>query len=172
MIWQPTLEGPTLRATPLREEEFDELFAAASDPEIWAMHPERDRWTRPKFGVYFDGAIRSGGALIVRSREGGAVLGSSRYYDHDPARRKIDIGYTFLVRTAWGTGANRELKRLMLDHAFEQVDVVEFVVGAANLRSRRAMEKLGARLVRELSAKDRVVYAIERVTWSPPTRQC
>ncbi|MBK9260786.1 MAG: GNAT family N-acetyltransferase [Polyangiaceae bacterium] len=166
--WQPILRGPTLHATPLREDDFDALFAAASDPDIWAQHPV-DRYTRPLFTLFFKTGIESGGALVVRDNATGAVIGSSRYVNHDPVQRRVEIGYTFLTRAHWGNGSNRELKQLMVEHAFRFVDVVEFVVGVTNFRSRAAMEKLGAKLVRTIrevepegDLRESVVYEIAK----------
>lgn len=176
--WQPTLEGGLVVARPLREQDFNALFAAASDPAIWAMHPEPDRYTRPQFERYFRSGLASGGALLVRERASGEVIGSSRYCGHDPARSEVEIGYTFLVRRLWSTGANDELKRLMLSHAFQHVERVTFAVGQTNLRSRRAVEKLGATAVRttERGAPGErrravVLYALSKQDWSSRMRR-
>ncbi|MGC4000964.1 MAG: GNAT family N-acetyltransferase [Anaeromyxobacter sp.] len=170
--WQPRLEGARLLLRPLVEADVEPLAAAAADPAIWALHPEPDRWQRPIFERFFRSGIDSRGALLVLERATGAVLGSSRFTRHDPAARSVEIGYTFLVTRCWGTGLNRELKGLMLAHAFRHVDRVEFVVGERNLRSRRAMEKLGGVPLREeekttwRGARVRsVVYGIERAAW-------
>jgi RimJ/RimL family protein N-acetyltransferase len=71
------------------------------------------------------------------------LIGSSRYYGHDPERSEIEIGWTFIVRSHWGGPTNREVKRLMLDHAFKFVDTVIFWVGEKNWRSQGAMTKIG-----------------------------
>lgn len=172
--WQPTLEGPHLLARPLQAADFDALFAAASDPAIWELHPVRDRYTRQKFEIYFQTGIASGGALVVFDRASSAVVGSSRFTAFDPSKRTVEIGYTFLARNQWGTGANRELKSLMLAHAFQYVDAVEFFVGVKNLRSRGAMEKLGGTLARTVSEREpegdlreSVVYVISKNDWKP-----
>lgn len=171
-MWQPTLIGTRFIARPLQASDFELLFAAASDPGIWELHPVRDRGTRPKFEIYFNTGIASGGALVVEEKSTGLIAGSSRYTAYDPARRRVEIGYTFLTRNHWGTGANREIKTLMLDHAFQHVDIVEFVVGVKNWRSRGAMEKLGGKLARTLCEKEpegdmreSVVYEIEKDEW-------
>lgn len=152
--WQPTLVGQRIVTEPLQEGHFDALFAAASDPEIWALHPVRDRYTRPKFEIFFHTGLASQGALLVRDALTREVIGSSRFTSHDPKARSVEIGYTFLRRSHWGTGANRELKRLMLSHAFQVVDLVEFFIGVDNLRSRGAIEKIGARLLREVKERE------------------
>lgn len=171
-LWQPTLVGSRFNARPMQASDFESLFTAASDPGIWELHPVRDRGTRPKFEIYFNTGIASEGALVIEEKGTGVIAGGSRYTAHDPVRRTVEIGYTFLTRNHWGTGANREIKTLMLNHAFQHVDIVEFVVGAKNWRSRGAMEKLGGKLVRNLCEKEpegdlreSVVYEIEKNEW-------
>lgn len=173
MDLQPTLEGPRLRLRPLRAEDREPLYAAAADPLIWEVHPESERWKRPVFDAFFDKGLAGGAAFAVLDKATGAVIGTSRYYDFDPAARRAAIGYTFLARAYWGGSYNRELKTLMLDHAFKHVDAVLFHVGEHNLRSRRAMEKIGGVLVGRLERvrpdgrpDPTVVYEIRRV----PTR--
>jgi RimJ/RimL family protein N-acetyltransferase len=141
---QPTLEGETVLIRPLRAEDWPEMFAAASDRSIWELHPVRDRYTEPVFREYFDGAIASKSAFAFVERETGSIIGSSRFHGYDPERREIEIGWTFLVREHWGGATNREVKRLMLTHAFTFVDTVVFWVGERNWRSQRAMENIGA----------------------------
>ena len=140
---QPTLENKLIRLEPLKPEDLDALYAVASDPLIWEQHPSKNRWQRDVFETYFESGLASGGAFCVLDNLTGALIGSSRYYDLDEAQHVVCIGYTFIARSAWGGDCNRALKTLMLDHAFRWVDRVVFHVGARNLRSRRAMEKLG-----------------------------
>lgn len=169
---QPTLEGATLRLRPLVPEDFGALHAAASDPQIWALHPEPTRWQREVFQRFFDSGLACGGALVAVERASGAVVGSSRYYHWKPESREISVGYTFLVRRLWGGAANREMKALMLDHAFDFAQAIWFDVGVDNLRSRRAMEKLGGILARETPADPvtgaaaHVHYRIDRTAWA------
>jgi N-acetylmuramic acid 6-phosphate etherase len=146
--WQPTLEGTLVRARPLREADREATHAAASDPLIWEQHSARDRHERRVFDRYFGDRLANAGALAVEDRRGG-IVGLSGYYDWNPADRSVVVGYTFLVRALWGTGANAELKRLMLDHAFRWADTVWFHVSPGNVRSQRALAAIGARLDRE-----------------------
>ena len=141
---QPVLIGDLVELRPLREEDFDALFAVASDPLIWEQHPEPDRCTEPVFRRYFRGGMESGGAFLVIDRKDGCVIGSSRYAGYDEARSEIEIGWTFLARSHWGGLYNPEMKRLMLAHAFRFVQRVVFRVGPFNRRSQRALEKIGA----------------------------
>jgi N-acetyltransferase len=140
---QPTLVGETVVIRPLVEADWPALFAVASDPAIWELHPVRDRYKEEVFRLYFDGAVQSKSAFVFVDRADGALVGSSRYHGHHTERREIEIGWTFLVRKLWGGGTNREVKRLMLTHAFTFADTVVFWVGAENWRSQRAMEKIG-----------------------------
>jgi RimJ/RimL family protein N-acetyltransferase len=144
----------------------------ASDPLIWEQHPNPDRWQRSVFDTYFNGALESGGAFLITDAVTNAVIGCSRYYDHDPLIKAIKIGYTFFARSCWGKGINREVKRLMLGHAFTFVDTVLFHVGVNNLRSRSAMEKLGAVVIREVevayygeASRTNVEYQMSRDMW-------
>jgi len=167
--FQPTLQGERLVVRPLRADDWDALYAAASDPVIWALHPESDRWQRPVFEQFFAEALKCGAAFAILERASGRIIGSSRYYEFDAARSEVAIGYTFLTRDHWGGATNGELKALMLDHAFQVVRAVIFHVGESNLRSRRAVEKLGAVLVgsvvrpsRNGALRNNVVYRLER----------
>jgi RimJ/RimL family protein N-acetyltransferase len=145
---------------PLRTDDFDALFAVAADPLLWEQHPEPDRWREEVFRTYFDDHLASGGALAVLERESGSVIGVTRYDNYDPDASEIEIGWTFLARTYWGGGYNSDLKQVMLDHAFRSVERVVFLVDARNVRSRRAVEKLGATQCGE--RRGMVLYAVRR----------
>jgi RimJ/RimL family protein N-acetyltransferase len=140
---QPTLIGPRIIVRPITPADWDEMFAAAADPEVWALHPVRDRYKAEDFREFFDGAIASRSGFAFVDRRAGTVIGSSRYHGHDPVAREIEIGWTFLARPFWGGSYNAEVKRLMLEHAFTFADTVVFWVGETNWRSQRAMEKIG-----------------------------
>jgi RimJ/RimL family protein N-acetyltransferase len=142
---QPTLAGPHITLRPLAARDFDELLAAASDPLVWAQHPDPGRGTREGFPPFFDDALKSKGCLVAIDAARRSVIGWSRYSNYAPGE-KVTIGYTFLARSHWGGHANAEMKRLMLGHAFTDVPQVLFTIAERNLRSRRAVEKLGARL--------------------------
>jgi N-acetyltransferase len=141
---QPVLKGSLVELRPLRPDDFDALRAAAADPLIWEQHPQRDRHEPEVFRTYFAEQLASGGALIVLDARTGEVVGLSRYHGHDPERGEVEIGWTFLVRRCWGGLYNRELKDLMLAHAFRFVDSVVFLIAPDNTRSRRSVEKIGA----------------------------
>jgi RimJ/RimL family protein N-acetyltransferase len=167
---QPTLEGERLLLRPLRPDDSEALFAVASDPLVWELHPANDRWQEPVFRDYFDDALAQGGALAVTDKADGRIVGSSRFQNHEPADGgSVEIGWTFLARSHWGGRYNAEMKRLMLAHALQSVERVVFRVGETNLRSRRAMEKIGGRLTDRIDITRlpagparHVIYEIDR----------
>ena len=140
---QPVLEGELVLLRPSVPEDWDALFAVASDPLIWEVHPAHDRWQESVFRAYFDAGMASGGALTIVDRATGAVIGSSRYDNWKPEADEIEIGWTYLARAYWGGTYNRAIKRLMLEHIHRFVGTVVFVVGEGNVRSRGAMAKIG-----------------------------
>ncbi len=144
---QPVLEGEHVRLRPLRPDDWDALFAVASDPLIWQQHPFHDRWQESAFRASFADALANQGALLAIDAKTGAVIGSSRFQEHEEANGgSVVIGWTFLARSHWGGRTNHEMKRLMLAHALASVAQVRFLVGATNTRSRRALERIGAHL--------------------------
>jgi N-acetyltransferase len=166
---QPILKSEILELRPLRVEDFEELYAVASDPLIWEQHPNSDRYQPDVFRKFFDDAIASGGALIAIDRQSGRVIGSSRFYCYDLVRSEIEIGWTFLARSHWGGVYNGEMKRLMLSHAFKFVDNVIFVIGVTNLRSQRAVEKIGGVRIgtkTDPNGRENVLFRITKTAWS------
>ena len=160
---QPTLKGELLELRPLRPKDFPDLYAVASDPFIWEQHPANDRYKKEVFEEFFRGALDSGGALIAIDSKNGQVIGSSRFHGYDQEKSEIEIGWTFLARPYWGGVYNREMKQLILRHAFQFVDSVVFLVGPQNVRSQRAMEKIGGTRVGsrpDAAGRESFVYQI------------
>jgi len=144
---QPVLEGERVILRPLRADDWDALFAVASDPLIWEQHPAHDRWQEPVFRAFFADALANKGALVALDTATGAVIGSSRFQGlEETDGGSVEIGWTFLARSHWGGRWNHEMKRLMLAHALASVAEVRFLVGETNTRSRRALENIGAQL--------------------------
>jgi RimJ/RimL family protein N-acetyltransferase len=166
---QPTLAGELLALRPLRQEDFQGLYAVASDPLIWEQHPNNDRYKEDVFRKFFTGAMESGGAFIAIDTKNGKVIGSSRFHGYSDEKSEIEIGWTFLARSHWGGEYNGEMKRLMLRHAFQFVHCIVFLVGPQNLRSQKALEKIGAlRAGSRLDAEGResFVYQITGASWA------
>lgn len=172
---QPHLVGELLEVRPLKPEDWESLLAVASDPLIWEQHPAWDRYKEEVFREFFREALASGGALVVIDRKTQKIIGSSRYFGFDPEKREIEIGWTFLARAHWGGKYNGELKRLMLEHAFKFVESVVFLIGPTNVRSQKAVEKIGGvmtgRRETTLHGKtvENVVYQIKKPTSTAST---
>jgi len=150
---------------PLTEADWPALFAVASDRELWANHPSHDRWQEPVFRAFFDDALAKGGALAIVDRATGEVIGSSRFQFSDRLEDELEIGWSFLGRGYWGRGYNAEFKRLMLAHAFEDVERVVFRIGADNVISRKAMANIGGRLTGETFVEERAGRPVEHVVY-------
>lgn len=170
---QPTLENDLIKVVPLKEEDFEALYAVASDPLIWEQHPNKNRYQRDVFQTFFKGALESKGAFIVYDKQTGNVVGSSRYYELDEENSSVAVGYTFIGRDFWGKGHNAALKKLMLDYAFQFVDKIILHIGATNFRSQKATEKLGASKIGELEVayygediKLNYIYQVDRTNWN------
>ncbi|GAB2811709.1 GNAT family N-acetyltransferase [Ferruginibacter profundus] len=171
--FQPLLKNDLVIAMPLQAEDFEALYNAASDPLIWEQHPNKNRYQRTEFENYFKGAIESGGAFVVKDAVTNAIIGSSRYSDYDAATDTVAIGYTFFIRSHWGTGHNYALKKLMLQYIFQFVEVVHFYIGAVNKRSQISLERFGAVKTGEKEmayygepAKLDYIYTITRAQWA------
>ena len=166
---QATLENENVKLVPLNPNDFEELFSVASDPKIWEQHPNKDRYQREVFEKFFQGAIESKGAFKIMDKSSNEVAGSTRFYDYNQDDNTILIGYTFYATKFWGSKLNPQVKKLMLDYIFQFVDKVNFHVGKDNIRSQKAMEKLGAKKVDEVNVayfgepeKLNVVFEIDK----------
>ena len=166
---QPTLASEAVILRPLAPNDWTGLFAAASDPLIWAGHPAHDRWREPVFAAFFADALASGGAFAAIDPATGAMIGSSRFDTRRAEPGEIEIGYSFLARSHWGGKVNRAMKRLMIGHALANFDRAVFLVGDTNLRSQRALAKIGATLTERTQATvlagkpvRHLIYAIDR----------
>jgi N-acetyltransferase len=172
MIRQPILKGELLELRPLRPDDFADLYAVASDQLIWEQHPHNTRYQEHVFRKFFQGALDSGGALIVIDAKTGQIIGSSRYDGYNQEQSQVEIGWTFLARSHWGGVYNGEMKRLMLGHAFKFVNHVIFVIGTQNFRSQKAVEKLGAVRVGttvDSGGADCFIYRLEKTAETPGT---
>ena len=159
---QPILEGERLRLRPLTADDWDALFAIASDRQIWDQHPAGDRWQEDVFRKFFDESLGASGALVAIDRASDCIVGSSQFRPCPLDPSEMEIGWTFLARDQWGGATNRELKRLMLSHALKAFPRVLFRIGDTNWRSRKAMEKIGGKLVEGMLEKGE--YKGEQVT--------
>jgi RimJ/RimL family protein N-acetyltransferase len=170
--FQPVLAGTLVTMRPYREADWDELSAVAADPLIWEQHPFPDRWRAEDFRRTMDDALAEHGSLVATDRATGAIIGHSRYSTRYVQPGELEIGWSFLARRYWGGAWNGDMKRIMLAHAFAGWPRVVFRIGEHNLRSRRALEKIGGRLLDRVDvvmaagqAHRHVMYAIDRDDW-------
>jgi RimJ/RimL family protein N-acetyltransferase len=138
------LKNEVVHLVPLQESDFDRLYKVASDPLVWEQHPNPNRYQKDVFRTYFEGAILSKGAFIVLNSQTNEVVGCSRFYDFNAGTNSIKIGYTFIGRKFWGQHFNKNMKSLMINHAFEKLENILFDIGANNIRSQIAISKIGA----------------------------
>ena len=160
-MFNPTirLETNLFSLVQLEQSHYEELYTVASNPIVWEQHQEKNRWQEENFLKFFQKAIQNNnGCFVVFNKNLNKIIGSTRFYLS--TKDSIKIGYTFLSPEYWGTGANKEIKKAMLDYAFEFVDKVYFDVGKKNIRSRTAVEKLGAVLSDKTDEK--VFYRIDK----------
>jgi RimJ/RimL family protein N-acetyltransferase len=171
---QPALENELVSIIPLSEIDFEVVYKMASDPLIWEQHPVRDRYKIEVFDKYFQGAIESRGAFLVINNTTKQPIGCTRFYDLDEKTSSVAIGYTFLSRDHWGATYNSALKSLMINHAFKFVDNIIFEVGINNVRSQKAVEKLGAKKIGEKEivyygegqSNTNFIYELKREYWN------
>lgn len=160
---QPTLSGTLVSLRPLEESDYTALLNIASDLRIWEQHPVWDRYKEPVFKKLFEESMDSGGCLVIMDQKTGEMIGSSRYWGYDKELSEIEIGWTFIAPEYWGGRYNGEIKQLMLSHAFKYVERVIFKVGVNNIRSQRAIEKVGGvrtRLSKDAGGNKSYVYVI------------
>lgn len=151
---QPILENEKVRLLPLEKDDFEVLYALASDPKIWEQHPQKNRWKKEEFNRFFEGAMVSKGAFKMIDKETGKMIGSTRFYDYNEREDIIFIGYTFFTREYWGTGINPSVKSLMMNYILQFVSKVGFHVGAHNIRSQIAVGRIGG----EKTAEQEIAY--------------
>ncbi|UOX33972.1 GNAT family N-acetyltransferase [Flavobacterium sediminilitoris] len=163
MNLQPVLSNELITIRPLKESDFNALFSIASDKLIWEQHPNNDRYKKDVFKVFFEKALASNSAFAVIDTATERIIGSSRYYDLDSKYNNISIGFTFISRDYWGTNYNSNLKKLMIDYAFQFVNSIYFHVGATNFRSQKAVLKLGAIKVEEPNNETNWLYELKKI---------
>ncbi len=161
---QPVLTGRLVEMRPLRADDLEGLFAVASDPLIWEQHPTKTRSEESGFRTFFEESLQSGGALVAIDAQTRQVIGSSRFHGCDEVRSEVEIGWTFLARSHWGGTHNGEMKRLMLQHAFRFVRHAIFMIAPENVRSQRAVEKIGAVRIESRLATNGEEHFVYRVS--------
>lgn len=173
---QPRLNSPLLTLRPLAEADFEGLYLAASAPETWAGHPKQDRWQREVFEDYFAFLLATESTLVaidnaLDEHSGSDIIGCSRYYPAPDIPDSLSIGFTFLSHHYWGGTWNLAMKTLMLDHAFMHYAEVWLHIAPSNLRSQKAVQKIGAeyRYTADLAVAgaptETLCYCLSREVW-------
>ena len=175
----PTLEGRVVRLEPLGPEHEEGLWLASRDPATWSWLSVLQPRTRTEWSAFVEQALAAADAgtelpLVTKCHK--ETVGSTRFLALRPEHRSVEIGWTWLHPSAWGTGANIEAKLLQMKHAFEiwRCRRVEFKTDAKNERSCRALEALGATfegihrkhmLVRDGENRDSAWYSVTDDDW-------
>ena len=141
------LESKNCILRQLNNNQFDLLYNIGKNKKIWEQHPESDRWKREKFNIFFNNGIKNiFGLYGIYDKSKNTIVGSTRYYSYSKKNNSIKIGFTFLTPEYWGTDTNLQIKTLMLGYAFNYVENIYFDIGKNNIRSRKAIEKIGTTL--------------------------
>lgn len=146
-----SLDGQYVRLEPLSIHHKDGLCEAVADGELWNLFvtkvPRIEAMDEFIGNAYY--ALEEGDGLVFATinKATGKVVGSTRFMRAVPVNKRLEIGYTFLALSAQRTCINTEAKMLMLEHAFEVLDLnrVEFITDYLNHQSRNAILRLGAK---------------------------
>jgi N-acetyltransferase len=180
--WPPEFEadGRVAQIVPLAPDHAADLSEAAADGALhrlwYTSVPAPDRVPDE---IARRLGLRAAGSMLpfaVIDRTSGRAVGMTTYMNIDAANRRLEIGSTWYRASVQRTALNTECKLLLLRHAFESLDciAVEFRTHAMNLQSRRAIERLGAKLDGILrshmvlpngSLRDTAVYSIIAAEW-------
>jgi len=179
-----TLRGRHVVLEPLQPRHAAELWPAASEAAIWAymgadgMGVASEDGLRTWIGRRVAGAPSGLPALpfLQRDARTGQAFGSTSLFDVEAAHRKLELGHTWVGASHRRTAANTEAKRLLLGHAFETMGAVrvQLKCDARNLRSRAAIERIGAKpegvlrhwlILPDGHRRDTAFYSILEAEW-------
>jgi RimJ/RimL family protein N-acetyltransferase len=175
----PVLEGRIVRLERLSPKHEEGLWEASRDERTWRWLSPIQPQTRDDWRAWIDQALaaaQTGAEIPLVTSRHEEIVGSTRFLALRPEHRSVEIGWTWLHPSAWGTGANVEAKLLQLTHAFDEWRCrrVEFKTDSLNDRSRRALEALGATfegvhrkhmLVRDGENRDSAWYSVTDDDW-------
>ena len=169
---QPILEDELIILRPLKESDFEPLYEIAKDPLIWKQHPSHDRHKKDIYSEFFKDSLKSMGALIIIDKSNDKIIGSTRFKPVKNVENAIEIGWSFLCRNYWGGKFNKSMKRLMIEYAFETVDDIIFYIGKENIRSQKAVEKIGGIRLTELKHQHLMEENQDEWTYRINKREC
>ena len=174
------LESNSVRLEPLTREHKQGLCEAISDGELWNLqvtlvpHPDNiDAFIDKALDLYATG---DGITFVIVDNQSNKIVGSSRFMKADFSHKKVEIGYTFLAKSAQRTRINTQAKLLMLSYAFDELHFnrVEFLTDYLNKKSRDAILNLGAKqegvlcnhmIMPDGRVRDSVLFSIINGSW-------
>ena len=158
------LENEVVKLRQTKKDDFNELFKLAGKKKIWEQHSNKDRYKKSVFLEYFNQGLKNEfGSLTIISRLDNKIVGWTRLYDFDENKPTVKIGYTFLGRLYWGTNINYNSKKLILNYLFSFLEYVCFDIFEKNIRSQKAVKKLGASL--NSQTEDKHHYILDNKSW-------
>lgn len=174
------LEGRLVALEPLALSHADGLFEAArGDRELFRWMPLDLSESLQALRTWIVDSVESDEAVAfaILDRASGVPVGSTRFLELRFEHLRVEIGWTWLARSVWGTGVNVECKLLLLTQGFERVGLrrIEFKADARNQRSRGALEALGAQfegvmrkhmVLRDGSSRDSAYYSVIDDEWA------
>ncbi|HLA58898.1 MAG TPA: GNAT family N-acetyltransferase [Puia sp.] len=144
------LKGKSLSLIPVEEKYLEELLSFSANPVIWE-HLPKEIFNREELLQWYlqtkeDEASGKAIPFLIQDIQSLEIMGSTRILDLDVANRKAEIGWTWINPKYFGTKINVEAKLLLLDYAFTvlRLNRIQFRADERNIRSRRAILKLGA----------------------------
>jgi len=169
------LEGKRVKLVPLEMEHCEHLYKCSRDPEVWVNYPiqvqtleEMEKFVRKAI----DYRIREESfPFVVFDKETNEIVGTTRYLRISKENNNLNIGSTLYSPKVWRTRVNTETKYLLLKYAFENLEVsrVEIITTTTNIRSQKAIERLGAvregMLRKKYKGLDYVIYSIIATEW-------
>ena len=173
------LSGPHATLRPLAAEHHEALCAASDDGELWRLwYTSVPAPAGMAAEISRRLCLQTAGSMLPFTvfDGGGVVVGMTTYMNIDAVNKRVEIGSTWTAESAQRSPLNTQCKRLLLAHAFEQLDciAVEFRTHRLNTQSRRAIERLGAQLdgilrahshASDGSVRDTAVYSITAPEW-------
>jgi len=143
--------GNMFELNEMTEDHFDSLFQIAQNPKLWTLNPEYDGSHMDGFKLWFEKAIRKKiegiqFPYVVVEKKSNQLVGATRFYDIGKEEGTIKIGFTWYKEECWGTACNAECKLLLIQQLIEQGITPKFRIDTANIRSCKAVEKIGAKL--------------------------
>ena len=146
------LEGENIQLLPLQTSHFEALFEAASNPEIWELtsvnYSDPAIFNHSNTTALKDKEKGTVYPFVIVDKHTDTIIGTTRFLEISAADKKLEIGVTWIKKEFWGSTVNMECKYLLLQYCFEHLQLhrVQFRAKADNLRSRKAIEKIGGQL--------------------------